>query len=84
MDEQKKLLNRIQMCDFALVDMGLYLDTHPDDEQALRFYQKYQEMRKTAATEYITKYGPLVATDYAGQTRWPWIDDPWPWEFKEA
>ena len=82
-NEQRVLLNRIKVCDFVMVETGMFLDTHPTDKEALAFYQKHNDLYKTAKAEYILNYGPLMATDYDGGERWNWIDSPWPWE-KEA
>ena len=77
---RRVLLNRIQICDFALNDVALFLDTHPDNQMALAFYKKHLEMRKQAHDEYVEKYGPITRMDYDGGARWNWVDSPWPWE----
>lgn len=64
---------------FMLVESALYLDTHPNDERALRLHnnasQRYTELENT----YQARYGPLKNT---GMSKYPWgyIDGPWPWE----
>lgn len=83
MNERQKLLKRVQICDFVLTDVQLYLDSHPCDRAALAYYQKYVAMREQAWKAYTEKFGPLVATDSVCQDRWDWVDGPWPWE-KEA
>ena len=35
------LLRAIQMYDFYLYELNLYLDTHPNDNQALALFKKY-------------------------------------------
>ncbi len=84
MDNKKLLMNRIQVCDFILAEVGLYLDTHPDDKDALAYHAKYQEMRKKAVEEYTRQFGPLTSESHTGITRWSWVDTPWPWEFERA
>ncbi len=83
MNERQKLLKRIQVCDFVLTDVKLYLDSHPCDRAALEYFKKHQEMREKAYRDYTEKYGPLMAKDSVYGDRWTWVDDPWPWE-KEA
>ena len=34
------LMKRIQMCEFALIEAGLFLDSHPDDQQAFKILQQ--------------------------------------------
>ena len=48
-NERQVLLNRVQVCDFVLLETALFLDSHPDDQQALAHYRKHLEMRKAAA-----------------------------------
>lgn len=84
MNEREVLLKRVQVCDFALNDAALFLDTHPTDKDALNFYQKHKEMRKAAAKEYTSKYGPITKSDYDGGDRWTWVDGPWPWQNEEV
>ena len=38
---QKQLLQWINMVSFAVNDITLYLDTHPDDEEALNYLKHY-------------------------------------------
>jgi spore coat protein JB len=82
--DREVLLKRIQVCDFALNDAALYLDTHPDDVEALRFHKKYQDIKKTAVEAFTAKYGPLTKDAHAGGSRWTWVDGPWPWHSGEA
>ena len=79
-DNREMLLKRVQICDFILVETNEYLDTHPNDQAALDYFKKYNEMRRTAAKEFTEKYGPLNMWDFEGGNRWNWVDDPWPWE----
>lgn len=83
MNERQKLLKRLQICDFVLMDVKLYLDSHPCDRAALEHFKKYQELREKAYCDYTEKFGPLMARDRVYQDKWTWVDDPWPWE-KEA
>jgi spore coat protein JB len=84
MTEREALLKRVQACDFVLYDTALFLDTNPTNRQALAHYQKYQALRREAASQYTRKYGPLTHNDYDGGSRWDWVDSPWPWQRKEA
>lgn len=48
---RKELLNHINTVSFAVDDIQLYLDTHPDDEEALAYFHKYKEQRVKALKE---------------------------------
>ncbi|MBQ9942498.1 MAG: spore coat protein CotJB [Christensenellaceae bacterium] len=74
------LLRRLQVCDFVLIELQLYLDGHPTDREALAMYTRYKTMRCQAAEEYTRAYGPIDPLDFCGGERWNWVDGPWPGE----
>ena len=45
------LLQQINKVSFAVDDVKLYLDTHPCDEEAIAYFQKYSHMRNEALKE---------------------------------
>ena len=75
-----ELLKFITEVSFALNDVTLYLDTHPDDCEALKYYEKYKKQRHQAVCEYEKCYGPLLAYNVNSDNKWSWICTPWPWE----
>ena len=84
MNEREKLLSRVQMYDFALVEAIEYLDGHPNNAAALDYYSKMRTAFDQAAAEYEDRFGPLTAREVDTRGgRWTWIDDPWPWEGAE-
>lgn len=78
--ERNKLLHTIQMYDFALYELNLYLDTHPDCTEAIKYFRQYKELRNCAYDEYSSRFGPLTAVLNNCESHWEWIDEPWPWE----
>lgn len=78
---RQQLADWIYMISFAVVETGLYLDTHPDDMEALKFYHECVEMQNSAMKEYSTRFSPLTLA-LAGncQKKWEWVMSPWPWE----
>ncbi len=80
MENRAMLLRRVQISDLALFEAHLFLNTHPEDKDALAYYSKYLAIREKAVKEYVKKYGPLTAGQYDGGPRWKWIDGPWPWQ----
>lgn len=81
MTEREKLLGRVRMYDFALVDVIEYLDGHPDNTAALAYYSKMRTAFDKAAAEYEDAFGPLTAREVDTRVgTWRWIGDPWPWE----
>jgi spore coat protein JB len=81
MDKNRtELLNKISKCNFVLNDLNLYLDTHPNDKQALKMYGQYQRQSSESVAEYEKMYGPLTPGLTNRTDTWNWIDGPWPWE----
>ena len=70
----------IQEVSFAIDDVVLYLDTHPYDEEALKYYKKYKKLYHEASEEYTQCYGPLQTSNVIADDRWTWVEGPWPWE----
>lgn len=79
--DKEALLQFINEVSFAITDINLFLDTHPCDEDALEYYEKYKELRLEALNEYAKYYGPLLADNVETKCgRWQWVEGPWPWE----
>ena len=81
MKKEKDLLLHIQQLDFALVELTLYLDTHPDDMEAIRQFNELAYESRMAKRNYEEQYGPLLqyGGSYSGYP-WTWNDSPWPWQ----
>lgn len=75
---REEMLMKIKEYDFAIVELGLYLDTHPDDEKALCLHNKYCKVLKDLKDKYQKVYGPLSI--YYPCNKWRWLEEPWPWE----
>lgn len=75
---KEELLNQIMALNFAINDLALYLDTHPQDQNAIRKHCEYSEKQISLTAEYQKLYGPLTI-NFMSNT-WDWIDEPWPWE----
>lgn len=74
---KKKLLIRLSSMNFAMLEMRLFLDTHPDDKEALAMLKKYREKYDVLKKEYEEQFGPLTLN---GMNSDEWICDPWPWD----
>lgn len=73
-------LNHVNALSLAALETALFLDTHPDNAEAMKSFRRYNAMSNQAKAEYSKKYGPLTLA-YAGETQhWEWVNQPWPWE----
>ena len=80
MNEREQLMRKLQSLQFALVELGLYLDTHPQEAQAMKMFASLQSERNDLAEEYEKNYGPLTAGGGSGADYWNWVASPFPWE----
>lgn len=79
-NSDNNLLRAIQMYDFYLYDLNLFLDTHPNDKNALAKFNEIKGKRDKAYKLYVEKYGPITAAQNNSDEHFDWINDPWPWE----
>ena len=60
MSEQRKMMEAVYTNGFAADEARLFLDTHPDDKEALAYYQKKMNMFHQAVQRYEEKFGPIL------------------------
>ena len=75
-------LVELSAIDFVCDELGLYLDTHRDDDEAFEMYQTFLALKKEAHMRYVEKCGPIKKCDMLGMTDYSWLDNPWPWEYR--
>lgn len=82
---KEQLLEKITLTKFACVDANLYLDTHPEDTEALRYFQENNRLYNEAMNEYARLYGPLTVSHARyNDSYWDWVNQPWPWQTSKA
>lgn len=79
MTEREKCLQALSAAQFAAWELHLYLDTHPNDENAKIRHEKYSAEYAALRTAYEEKYGPLSAKTGHGKN---WLANPWPWDIE--
>lgn len=82
-NNKTKLLKDIQIVSFALDDVKLFLDTHPNDKNALHYFGYYKEVLETMVDKYNENFGALTALESNTENSWEWIENPWPWEMED-
>lgn len=75
---REDMLHQIKCYNFAIIELALYLDTHPNDERALCLHNNYSKTLKELKDKYQKVYGPLSI--YYPCNKWRWLEEPWPWE----
>ena len=75
---RQEMIDQIKSLDFAIIELGLYLDTHPEDQRALCMHREYCKEVKDLKDKYQKMYGPL--TIFYPCNKWRWLEQPWPWE----
>lgn len=73
-------LAELMALDFAVDELGLYLTTHADDQEALELYWNYIQLAQEGRQKYQKLYGPITITDRPEDGSFRWLDDPWPWD----
>ncbi len=77
---EERLAEEIAALRFALVDLTLFLDTHPEDTAALSMFAEYRKALSTCLDKYTAMYGPMTVLDTDTKNGWTWGMGPWPYE----
>ena len=77
-NEKERLMYEIQMYNFGMNDLVLYLDTNPKDQNALLKFSNLQDEYKRAVRNYENRFGPInLTSDSLDRLPWPWLKN-WP------
>ncbi|KGR76731.1 spore coat protein CotJB [Ureibacillus manganicus] len=79
--EYYQRLEEIQAIDFILIELNLYLDTHPNDQEAINQFNETVKKSIKLKMKFDIDFGLLINfgrgfTDCS----WEWNDTPWPWQ----
>ena len=77
-------LGELQSLGFPMHELGLYLDTHQYDEEAVSLFNQYAEMYEAAVQQYEQNGGVLMQSRSAQSGCYEWLENPWPWDYKEG
>lgn len=75
-------LHELQAMDFAITELGLYLDTHAEDSEAVELFNEYVESYQMAVQQYQQENGALTQMDSAQSGCYDWLEGPWPWDIE--
>ena len=76
------LRNKMQALSFAVDELGLYLDTHSTDQDAVDLFNQYVERYEDVVQQYESQFGALTQMSSAMEGTYDWLKDPWPWDYR--
>ena len=76
-------LSEVQVLAFAVQELALYLDTHPEDKEAAELLQECFQQYHKSVGEYTKTHGPLFSATGAASGEYQWLQNPWPWEYQD-
>lgn len=77
---RNSVIDDVYLHGFGVDDAALYLDTHPQCEDALCFIRGSIASYRDAVKESGNRQTPLFQIQGADGDCWTWTDGPWPWE----
>ena len=81
MNEQEKLLYELDSIGFAMHDLNLYLDIHPEDQSMVALFNDYRRKQEELTKNYESMYGPLTVNSNEMENKtFSWVNTSWPWE----
>ncbi len=80
MGSKEQMLNDIGVVDFTMVELMLYLDTHPFDRNAMEYFNHYARIKNQLTKEFSQNYYPLTKEQAKSNKEWRWGMAPLPWE----
>lgn len=83
-NDKSRAMCSIYELGFVLTEAMLYLDTHPDDQEAIDYYANMKEKYKDAVDKYSNYYGPVNMTNMTNENYWMWVATPMPWEMEDC
>ena len=81
---REELMSQIAAVSFALNDLTLYLDTHPDCPKGTALFHQLLQQRLELLATFASKFYPLtqlsIATGEYDQKQYGWSEGAMPWE----
>lgn len=78
--DRERMLLEIQKFGFYLTDLGLYLDMHPSDNEALRLFNENRIKYAKLMEEFNKSFYPLKMCDSVNSNTYKWLEGKYPWE----
>lgn len=75
-----ELLKKISEYQFVAVELHLYLNTHPCDDDARSDYLYYSKKLRELIETYEAQYGPLMNFGHSPTETGCYVCSEWPWD----
>lgn len=75
------MIVEIMKYQFAVYDIALYLDTHPNDMRAKMVHKEYAKILHDMIIEFEEVHGPISLLSHHGDYS-KYVNEPWPWEIR--
>lgn len=76
---EESLLLKLSQMEFALNDLSLYLDLHPNDMAVFNKFREYTNEYKRYLNEFEKTYRPLCLSSI-NKDSYEYYKNPWPWD----
>ena len=81
---REEMMSQLSAISFAINDLTLYLDTHPDCPKGTTLFYQLLEKRLVLLAEFAEKFYPLtqisMVTGNFNKNQYGWSEGPMPWE----
>lgn len=77
--KEEVLLLKLSQMEFALNDLSLYLDLHPNDMAVFNKFREYTNEYKRYLNEFEKTYRPLCLSSI-NKDSYEYYKNPWPWD----
>lgn len=75
-----EMMNKLMSVQFMILDIALYLDTHPCDTAMINKHNFYADMLRGLISDYERTFNePLTIYSISPADRWAWVSEKWPW-----
>jgi spore coat protein JB len=78
-DERQRILLDLMAQEFVVIELSLFLNTHPRDERAIADHNQAVQRLRRLKDIYQDRFGILTDYEVSG-VPWSYVNEPWPWE----
>jgi len=80
-ERQLNALKEIMTIKFVVLELNLFLNTHPNCQEAISNYNNYITKLNRLIADYQKKYG-LLSVSCTSKLPWGYLKTDWPWKIQ--